>query len=84
MTDKHETDSFEIADQKIQNLLKRLNAKNVCGHCTARALAFNAGLLAEHVMGSAAAIEMFEEVLSTLRKGDFAPAPARDPSTETH
>jgi len=35
--DGRETTSFEIADQKIENLLKRLAAKDVCPCCTARA-----------------------------------------------
>jgi hypothetical protein len=82
-TDDGETASFTIADQKIESLLRRLKAKNVCGHCTARALAFNAATMAEHTMGSAEAIEMFEEIINVMRKHDI-PAPEPSPSTEAH
>jgi hypothetical protein len=34
--DGHETASFKIADRKIENLLKRLKDKRVCGCCTRR------------------------------------------------
>ena len=55
-----ETASFKIADQKIENLLKRLHDKRVCPCCTARALTYHGASMAEHTMGSAEAIEMFE------------------------
>jgi hypothetical protein len=45
--------SFDIAEQKINILLKRLNKQNVCGCCTARAFAFAGAHLAEDVVGSA-------------------------------
>jgi hypothetical protein len=44
-----DTSSFEIADQKIGNLLKQLNDKNVCPCCVARALAFH-GRIAGHAL----------------------------------
>jgi hypothetical protein len=68
------TPSFKIADQKIENLLKRLHDKNVCPCCTARALAFYAASVAEHAMGSDEAIELFEDIISTLLEHD-APGP---------
>jgi len=67
MDEGRETSSFKIADEKIENLLKRLHDKNVCPCCTARALAFHAAALAEDTMGSAAAIARFEEVITALR-----------------
>jgi hypothetical protein len=78
-----ETSSFKTADQKIENLLKRLHDKNVCPCCTARALAFHAASMAEHEMGSAEAIEMFESIVISLREDDV-PAPDPLPSTEAH
>jgi|SRR6516162_8802478 hypothetical protein len=81
--DGRETTSFKIADQKIENLLKRLSDKNVCPCCTARALAYHAASMAEHEMGSVEAIEMFEKLIAEMREDDV-PAPARSPSTETH
>jgi hypothetical protein len=45
--DSRETTSFKIADQKIDHLLKRLAAKNVCPCCTARALVYHAASEAE-------------------------------------
>jgi hypothetical protein len=81
--DRRETASFKIADQKIGNLLKRLNEKNVCGCCTARALAYAAAALAEDTVGSASAIEMFEGIITALREDDV-PAPDPMPSTEAH
>ena len=81
--DGHESPSFKIADQKIENLLRRLRDKHVCPCCTARALAYHAASEAEHEMGSAEAIEMFEGILLHLREDNV---PARDPmpSTEAH
>jgi hypothetical protein len=79
--DRRETASFKIADQKIGNLLKRLNEKNVCGCCTARA-----GLQRQpwpRTLGSASAIEMFEGIITALREDDV-PAPDPMPSTEAH
>jgi len=81
--DGRETASFKIADQKIENLLRRLRDKNVCPCCTARALAYHAASEAEHEMGSAEAIEMFEGIIMHLRE-DNAPAPDPMPSTEAH
>jgi hypothetical protein len=79
--DDQDTSSFKIADQKILNLLRRLLGKNVCGCCTARALAYHAAFLAEQQMGSTEALEMFEDIMSTMRKRDV---PAPSPSTEMH
>jgi hypothetical protein len=81
--DGHETSSFKLADQKIENLLKRLDNKRVCPCCTARALAYHAAFMAEHTMGSAEAIEMFEGIIIGLRE-DNAPAPDPLPSTAAH
>ena len=81
--DRRETSSFKAADRKIENLLKRLRDKNVCPCCTARALAFHAASEAEHTMGSAEAIEMFEDIITHLRE-DNVPAPDPAPSTEAH
>ena len=78
-----ETSSFKVADQKILNLLRRLQHKNVCPCCTARALAFHAASLAEHEMGSAEAAEMFEDIIATMREHDV-PAPEPSSSTELH
>jgi hypothetical protein len=52
----------------------RLHDKNVCPDCTARAMAS---------LGSAAAIQLFEEMIVHLREHD-APAPERSPSAELH
>jgi len=81
--DRRETASFKIADRKIENLLRRLADKNVCPCCVARALAYHSASLAEHASGSAEAIEMFEDIISTLREDDV-PAPDPLPSTEAH
>jgi hypothetical protein len=78
-----ETPSFRLADQKIENLLKRLDDKNVCPCCTARALASHAASLAEYAIGTAGAIEMFEDVISFLREDDV-PAPETPPSMGMH
>jgi hypothetical protein len=80
---RRETASFKIAEQKIENLLRRLYDKNVCPCCTARALAYRAASMAEDEMGSAEAIEMFEDIIGALRESDIPP-PARSPSSETH
>jgi hypothetical protein len=72
--DAPETESFEIADQKIGNLLRRLAAKEVCPCCTARALAYNAADLAEQTIGSAEAIEMFQDIISALRESNVPPS----------
>ena len=77
------TPSVKIADQKVTNLLKRLGDKNVCPCCIARVLALHAASLAEEVMGTAAAIEMFEDIIAALRKIDV-PAPESLPSTQAH
>jgi hypothetical protein len=81
--DGRETASFKIADQKIENLLKRLDDKNVCPCCTARALVFHAASLAEQQMGSAEAIEMFEDIINTMLEHNVPP-PAPMPSAEAH
>ena len=66
--DGRETASFKIADQKIENLLKRLNDKRVCPCCTARALTYHGASMAEHTMGSAEAIEMFEAIITACTR----------------
>ena len=81
--DGRETASFKIADQKIENLLKRLRDKNVCRCCTARALAFHAASMVEDEMGSAEAIEMFEDFISQMREHNES-APDRGPSVGMH
>ena len=81
--DGRETTSFRIAEQKIENLLKRLHDKRVCPCCTARALTYHGASIAEHTMGSAEAIEMFEDIITHLRE-DNIPAPDPMPSTEAH
>ena len=81
--DGRETASFKIADQKIENLLKRLHDKRVCPCCTARALTYHGASMAEHTMGSAEAIEMFEAIIMRLREHNV-PAPEPMPSTEAH
>jgi hypothetical protein len=81
--DERETASFKIADQKIDNLLRRRNDKRVCPCCMARALAYHAATVAEHTMGSAEAIEMFEAIIMRMSEHD-APAPDPMPSTEAH
>jgi hypothetical protein len=81
--DRRETASFKIAEQKIENLLKRLHDKRVCPCCTARALTYHGASIAEHTMGSAEAIEMLEAIIMHMREHD-APAPAPMPSTEAH
>jgi hypothetical protein len=83
MIEIQETTSVKIADQKIGNLLKRLDDKNVCPCCIARVLALHAAELAEDVMGSAEAIEMFEDIIAALREHDV-PAPDPLPSSQTH
>jgi len=81
--DGRETSSFKVADQKILNLLRRLEDKNVCPCCTARALAYHAAAMAVHDMGSADAIEMFEKLVAQMRE-DNVSAPKPSPSTEVH
>jgi hypothetical protein len=81
--DGRETTSFKIADQKIENLLRRLNDKSVCPCCTARALALHAASLAIPSMGSVEAIEMFEDIVGKMHKHNV-PAPSPMPSTEAH
>jgi hypothetical protein len=78
-----ETPSIKIADQKIANLLKRLDDKNVCPCCTARVLALHAAELAEDVMGTAEAVAMFEDIIAALRENDVV-APEPLPSSQTH
>jgi hypothetical protein len=81
--DRRETTSFKIADQKIENLLQRLDDKSVCPCCTARALTYHAAAMAEQTMGSAEAIEMFENIIMAMRERN-TPAPEPMPSTEAH
>ena len=81
--DGRETASFKIADRKINNLLKRLNDKRICPCCTARAMTYHAAVVAEHTMGSADAIEVFEAIIMHMREHD-APAPEPMPSTEAY
>jgi hypothetical protein len=81
--DARESTSFKIAAQKIDNLLKRLNEKRVCPCCTSRALTLHAACMAENVLGSAKAIEMFEDIIMTMHENDV-PAPDYGPSTEAH
>jgi hypothetical protein len=83
MIEIQETTSVKIADQKIGNLLKRLDDKNVCPCCIARVLALHAASLAEDVMGTAEAIEMFEDIIAALREHDV-PAPESFSSTDVH
>jgi hypothetical protein len=64
--------------------LKRLHDKNVCPCCTARALVRHAVSEADHALGSAKAIEMFEDLIISLRENKV-PAPDYSlPSTEAH
>jgi queuine/archaeosine tRNA-ribosyltransferase len=81
--DVRETASFKIAEQKIENLLKRLHDKCVCPCCTARALTYHGASMAEHTTGSAEAIEMLEAIIMHMREHE-APAPDPMPSTEAH
>lgn len=81
--DGRETYSFKIADQKIENLLKRLSDKNLCPCCTARALIGHAAFLAEQTLGSAKAAEMFEDLISSILENNI-PAPDPLPSTQAH
>src|SRR5262249_41207687 len=75
--------SFEIARREIKSLVEQLCDKNICGCCTARALAFYGAFLAEQVVGSAEAIEMLDDLIVVMHKHDI-PAPDPMPSTETH
>jgi hypothetical protein len=68
--DGREPSSYEIAYQKIGNLLQRLHDKNVCPDCTARALALHAA-------------EMFEEMIVVLREHNVL-APSPGPSSHMH
>src|SRR5262249_42171414 len=79
--DGRETASFKIAYHKIGNVLDRLHDKNVCPCCTSRALTFHAIGMAEHILGSAKAIEMFEDVMVNMRENNI-PAPNYSPSSE--
>ena len=78
-----ETPSFKIADEKIENLLKRLNDKRVCPCCTARALAMHGASLAIPSMGSVKAMGMFEKIIIKMHKHNI-PAPDPMPSAEAH
>lgn len=79
--DDRETASFKVADQKIRSLLARLSERGLCPDCTARALACHAVSFAECMLGSAKAIEMFEDIISALRENDVPDSP---PSTQAH
>jgi hypothetical protein len=81
--DSHEASSYEIAYQKIGNLLQRLHDKSVCPECTSRAMALHAAAFAEYALGSAAAIQLLEDMIVHMREHD-APAPERPPSTHVH
>jgi hypothetical protein len=81
--DRRETSSYEIAYQKIGNLLQRLHDKNVCPDCAARAMALHAASFAEYALGSAKALEMFEEMIVILREHNV-PAPDYGPSVAKH
>jgi hypothetical protein len=80
--DDGETESFRVADEKIGNLLKRLDERGLCPDCTARALVMHAVGFAECMLGSAKAIELFEGIIADMRE-DSIPAPDPFPST-TH
>jgi hypothetical protein len=69
--------SFRIADQKINNLVQRLNDKNLCGCCVARALMYRGADLAELMMGRAEAIKTLEYIISLIRENPL-------PSTSAH
>jgi hypothetical protein len=77
--DRHESPSFKTADEKIGKLLERLHDKQVCPDCTARAMALHAAAFAEYALGSAKAIEMFEEMIAHVREHNV-PAPGHGPS----
>ena len=81
--DGRETTSFKIADQKIENLLKRLHDKRVCPYCTARALTYHGASMAEHTMGSAETIEMFEAIIMHMHE-DTSPRPIPSPFNGRH
>jgi hypothetical protein len=78
-----ETASFKVADQKIDDLLKRLDDKRVCPCCTARALAYHAAAVAMDTMGSADAIQMFEHLITRMYEHNV-PSPPSMPSSEAH
>jgi hypothetical protein len=63
--------------------LRRLSDKGVCPDCTARALACHAVGFAECMMGRAEAIEMFEDLIDSMREDDVS-APDSLSSTEVH
>jgi len=81
--DGDESESFKLADEKIDNLLKRLKDKNLCPCCVARALALHAASLAIPSIGSAPAIEMFESIILAMHRHDV-PAPEPLPSPQAH
>jgi hypothetical protein len=70
MTEPTETESFRHTSRRIQQLLANLDRKRLCGCCTARALTYSAGCLAEETMGSAEAARMFEEIAACLRENN--------------
>jgi cellobiose-specific phosphotransferase system component IIA len=82
-TPDNEKKNLSIAHQKTTKLLWRSAEKHVCPCCTARVLAFHAEAMAATTMGSAAAIEMFEEIIIHLREKNI-PAPDYGSSSETH
>jgi hypothetical protein len=53
MAEFAETRAFIHADRRIGQLLATLKDRKLCGCCVARALAYNATLVAENSMGSA-------------------------------
>jgi hypothetical protein len=78
-----ESTSYKIAYHKIGNLLNRLGDKRVCPCCTSRALTLHAVCMAEQTLGSARAIEMFEDLITNMRENNI-PAPDYGPSAQTH
>ena len=82
--DEQDPPDFQVVDQKIASLLKRLQAKNICPHCASWALATNAADLAEAVMGSTEAIEMFEDIIAQLREDAIPSLDDPGPSAAVH
>ena len=79
-----ETTSFKIAERKLRALLERLQRRNVCECCTARALIYNGVALLDETMGTAEVVELLEEVLADLHAGPPTPSRSPMPSTEAH
>jgi hypothetical protein len=79
--DDRETSSYKIADQKIENLATGRQARLPLLHSTGASI--SCSVPGRALMGSAEAIEMFEEIIIIMREHDV-PAPDRAPSTATH